>query len=139
MTLLAIPNTPKPPREILRGISESGLKRSSVTYVMEQRECVNCKQVKDLAPTNFYVDRVRGKNGFRVTCKVCEGTKKGVKQINVVHSEEKKEEARQREHDRKREKMTCECGAIVRRDGMSRHLKNPTTQHQNYLNRIAKA
>ena len=44
--------------------------------VMEQRECKQCKEMKDLTPTNFFVDSLRGKGGYRVTCKVCEMAKR---------------------------------------------------------------
>jgi hypothetical protein len=39
---------------------------------MNQRECRQFKATKDLTPTNFSFDSMRGKEGYRVTCKSCE-------------------------------------------------------------------
>jgi DnaK suppressor protein len=56
--------------------------------------CIQCKEAKDLTPFNFYVDRLKGKDGFRAACKMCESKKKGIKQINPDRSEEKIERTR---------------------------------------------
>ncbi len=101
---------------------------------MEKRECIQCKEAKDLTPFNFYVDRIKGKDGFRAACKMCESKKKGIKQINPDRSEEKKERTRIATLEKlKQQRVVCECGAELRKDGLKRHLSNPPVQHNNYL------
>ncbi len=127
---------------------------------MNQRECKQCHQVKELNPENFYVDESRGKDGYRVTCIPClrarrkelyEVSDKSVhkermkqyREANIERITEQrkqfreanKERINQAKSEKGKEKVTCECGAILRRDGVSRHLK--TTQHENYIRQKA--
>ena len=118
--------------------------------------------MKDLTQTNFYVDHQRGKDGYQTRCKVCESAKRKelyessdksihkervkqyreanidtIKEQRKQYREANKEKLKQIQSEKGKEKITSECGAIIRRDGLSRHLKNPTTQHENYLRRKA--
>jgi hypothetical protein len=54
----------------------------------------------------------------------CEENKEKIK----IYREERKEEIR----EKKKEKMTCECGAIIRKNDIGKHLK--TIKHKNYIN-----
>ena len=129
---------------------------------MNQRECRQCKETKDLTPANFFVDSVRGKEGYRVTCKSCElmrrkelyeGDKsahadrmKRYREANKDRITEQRKQYREANHDkikeqqeaekeRRKETITCECGATIRKDSKKRHLK--TTQHENYIRQKA--
>jgi len=127
---------------------------------MEQRECKHCKQVKDLTPTNFFVDTLRGKNGYRATCKECETEKKKAtreqnrddlneKQKEYYQknrakireqrkrireeSKDKINEQKKKTYEANKEIVKCDCGAEMLKHNLARHLKYPTTQHENYL------
>ena len=127
---------------------------------MELRECKQCKQENDLTPANFYVDSQRGKNGYQTKCKLCESAKRkelyeankddvSTRQKNYREAnKEKLSEQRKRNREANKEKInerqkqhreankvmvTCECGAEMLKENLARHLKNLTTQHENYL------
>ncbi len=99
---------------------------------METRTCVLCNETKPLNPVNFYKDKVRGKDGFTVRCKMCIAEKKGVKTINPIFDKDK---TRLNKLTKLKEnRTTCDCGVSLRVDSMQRHVSSNTT-HRNYINR----
>ena len=48
---------------------------------------------------------------------------------------DKIKEQQEAEKERRKETITCECGATIRKDSKKRHLK--TTQHENYIRQKA--
>ena len=128
-------------------------------YIMEQRECKYCKQAKDLTPSNFYADRTMCKEcvATRRRDRYCgadkdvildkqkqyyDDNKEKITEQRKQYRESNQDKIKQQNEankDRYSEIVKCECGAEMRKYSLSRHLKNQSGQHENYIRRITKA
>ena len=126
---------------------------------MEQLECKYCKQAKDLTPSNFYADRTmckecvatRRRDRYRESDKTVHAEKmKKYREDNIEKITEQRKQYRESNQDKIKQQneankdryseiVKCECGAEMRKYSLSRHLKNQSGQHENYIRRIAKA
>lgn len=117
---------------------------------MEQRECPYCQQRKDNTQANFYNDRTmckecvskRRKERYREANKEIiseqqkqyyEMNKEAIAERKKQYREANKEKIKEQDKLKRQENVTCECGAILRKYSLARHLKHPTAQHENYI------